>query len=154
MPNIRYENDSAAMQFDYSDAVKQLRLRIDEYNVEDDAKLLEWLIKQSKRKEVIEIEEEHELTSRFCYLICDLIDNRKGKVFCKVCSREYKSGQIIKESTSPFNRRISSKTLKELKKFFKKEFGMEGPINIPGTGGKTYKCTKGHILISVITWIT
>ena len=154
MPLIKYENDDVVMQFEYADVITQLKLKVAEYNVDDDSKLLNWIKKQSnKGKEVIEIGDNQEITSRFCYLICDLIDNRKGKVFCKVCSRAYQPDHISKESTSPFDRRISSKNIKELKKFHKKEFGSKGPINIPGTGGKTYKCPKGHILISVRTWI-
>ena len=154
MSQITYENESAVMQFDYSDAVRLLSLKIDEYNVDDDLRLLNWLNKQSKRKEGIEIRKEHELTNRFCYLLCNLIDSKKGSIFCKVCKEMYKPDQISKESTSPFDRGISSKTIRELKKFHKKEFGTKGSIHIPGTGGKTYKCPKEHILISVRTWIT
>jgi len=154
MPLIKYENEEAVIKFEYADVITQLKLKVAEYNVDDDAKLLQWLDKQSKRKEIIEIGDNQELTSRFCYLICNLIDNRKGKVFCKACSRAYQPDQILKESTSPFDRRISSKNIKELKKFHKKEFGSKGPVHFPGIGGKIYKCPKGHILISVRTWIT
>ena len=154
MSQITYENESAVMQFDYSDVIKQLSLKIDEYQVDDDLRLLNWLKKQSKRKEGIEIRKEHELTNRFCYLICNLIDSKKGNIFCKICNKFYTPSQISKETTSPFDRKISSRTIKKLKKFHKKEFGSRGPIHIPGTGGKNYKCPTGHILISVRTWIT
>ena len=154
MTNIRYKNEEAVMKFEYDDVISQLKLKVAEYNVEDDAKLLKWLNKQSKRKEVIEIGDNQEITSRFCYLICNLIDSKKGGIFCKICKEMYKPDQISKESTSPFDRGISSKTIRKLRKFHKKEFGSNGPINIPGSGGKTYECPKEHILISVITWIT
>ena len=155
MSNIRYENEDVVMQFEYADVITQLKLKVAEYNVDDDSKLLNWIKKQSnKGKEVIEIGDNQEITSRFCYLICNLIDSKKGSIYCKVCKEMYMPGKIIKESTSPFDRRISSKTIRKLRKFHKKEFGSKGPINIPGSGGKIYKCPKEHILISVITWIT
>ena len=151
MVTVKYENEDTVMEFDYLDVTSQLSKRIDEYRVHDDSRLLERLREQSLNgTKDIEIGGD----SRFCYLICDLIDNHKGEVFCKTCDRTYKPDKIVKESISPFDRKVSNKTYKGLKKFFKKEFGFKGRIHMSGSGGNTYLCPNGHTLLYVRTWIS
>jgi len=151
MVRVKYENEDTVMEFNYSDVIRELKKRIDEYRVHNDLRLLERIREQSENgTRDIEIGGD----SRFCYLICDLIDNHKGEVFCKACDRTYKPYQIIKESISPFNSGVPKNTLKGLKKFFKKEYGIEGNIHISGSGGNTYLCPNGHTLLYVRTWIS
>ena len=139
------------MEFDYLDVTSKLSKRIDEYHVDADAILLEKINEQSENgTKDIEIKGD----SRFCYLICDLMDNHKGEILCKTCDRTYKPDQIVKESISPFDRRMSNKTYKGLKKFFKKEYGIKGNIHISGSGGNTYLCPNRHELLYVRTWIS
>jgi hypothetical protein len=151
MVKVKHENEDTIMEFTYSDVIGTLSKRIDEYHVNEDSILFERIREQSKNgtKDI-----ELEGGSRFCYLICDLIDNHKGEVYCKTCDRTYKPEQIVKESNSPFDRKVSNKTYKGLKKFFKKEYGIKGRVHISGSGGNTYLCPNGHTLLYVRTWIS
>lgn len=151
MIKVRYENEDTIMEFDYLDVMSQLSKRIDEYHVDDDSRLLE-RIKGKSDNGIRDIEIGGD--SRFCYLICDLIDDNKGEIYCKTCDRTYKPDQIVKESVSPFDRKVSNKTYKGIKKFFKKEYGIKGNIHISGSGGNTYLCSNKHILLYVRTWIS
>jgi len=151
MVKVKYANEDTVMEFNYDDVTNNLSKRIEVYHVDDDSRLLERIIEQSENgTKDIEIKGD----SRFCYLICDLIDDKKGEVFCKSCDRTYKPDQIVKESTSPFDRKVSNKTYKGLRKFFKKEYGIKGNIHISGSGGNTYLCPNRHELLYVRTWIS
>jgi len=151
MVTVKYENEDTVMEFNYPDVTNQLSKRIDEYHVLKDSLLFERIKKDSQNgTKDIEIEGD----SRFCYLICDLIDDMKGEIYCKTCDRTYKANQIVKESISPFDRKVSNKTYKRLKKFFKKEYGIKGNIRISGSGGNTYLCPNRHELLYVRTWIS
>ena len=151
MVKVKYENEDTVMEFDYPDVIRELKKRIDEYHVNEDSILLE-RIKEESENGTNDIEIKGD--SRFCYLICDLIDGKKGEVFCKSCDRTYKPDKIVKESTSPFDSGVPKNTLKGLKKFFKKEFGIKGNIHISGSGGNTYLCPNRHTLLYVRTWIS
>ena len=151
MSKVKYANEGTIMEFDCLDVTSQLSKRIDEYHVDADAILLERINEQSENgTNDIEIGGD----SRLCYLICDLIDNHKGEVFCKSCDRTYKPDKIVKESTSPFDSGVPKNTLKGLKKFFKKEFGIKGRFHMSGSGGNTYLCPNRHTLLYVRTWIS
>ena len=155
MVKVKYENEDTVMEFDYLDVMRQLSKRIDAYCVHDDSKLLERINDQSDNgTKDSEIEGDSRSFNRFCYLICDLIDDEKGEIYCKTCDRIYKPDQIIKESVSPFDRKVSNKTYKGIKKFFKNEYGIKGRIHISGSGGNTYLCPNRHELLYVRTWIS
>ena len=155
MVKVRYENEDTIMEFNYPDVTSQLAKRIDAYRVHKDSILLERIKEESQNvTRDIEIEGDSKSFKRFCYLICNLIDDKKGEIYCKACDRTYKADQIIKECVSPFDRRISNKTYKGIKKFFKKEYGIKGRIHISGSGGNTYLCPNRHELLYVRTWIS
>ena len=154
MGTITYENEVMAFTADYRDVLDQLNISIKEHEVLDDEKLFTWLRdKTDNGKNNISITESSDYHARILYLICNLLENGTGIVFCKQCNKQYPPESIIKHHATPFNRNISPDSIRKLKQFLKREYGTSRQVNIPGSGGKTFLCPEGHILLSVRTWI-
>ena len=154
MGTITYENEAMIFTADYQDLIDQLNISIKEHEVLDDEKLFTWLEnKTDNGKNDITIAESFDYPPRILYFICNLIDNGTGIVFCKHCKKQYPPESIIKHHATPFNRNISPDSIRKLKRFLKREYGISRQVNIPGSGGKTFLCPEGHILLSVRTWI-
>jgi hypothetical protein len=154
MGTITYKNEAVAFTADYHDLIDQLNKNIREHNVEDDGILLKWLRdKTGNGKNDISITESIAYPPRILFLICDLMENETGISICKQCKKQYPPDEIIKHLSTPFSRNISPNSIRKLKQILKKEFGISVQINIPGSGGKSFLCPEGHILLSVRTWI-
>lgn len=158
MPQIVYENKAATLSFRYQDVVECLNNQINEKNLEEDSELLRWLQDNSALEEqVIKINEEDdhegkEFLNRIVWVVKDLLLDKKGNAYCKKCDRNILSSKIKKNQVSPFDvyKGIDKKTLKGLKK----ELGARGHLRLPGSGGTTFYCDKGHELFGTRDWIT
>lgn len=157
MAQVTYENEAAVLTFQYQDVMDKLSQHIKEYSVKGDSSLLTWLQTQSKNgAKDIRINEQDEYegseyVNRIVYVVKGLLSDAKGNVLCKQCNRAIFASEIKRHQTSPFDlyKKIDKKRIKELKR----EFGIKGPVRLPGTGGTTFFCDKGHELFGTRDWI-
>jgi len=86
---------------------------------------------------------------RFAYLALDLIEQRKGVVYCKACKRYYVAKElkrvVVGHGGSPFS--LNVKVGGRLRRLSKKG-------RLPAFGGKRYRCPGAHDLIGLVTWKT
>jgi len=157
MAQVTYENEVAVLKFQYQDVMDTLSQHIEEHSVESDWRLLTWLQTQSKSgSKDISINERDEYegseyVKRIVYVVKGLLSDAKGDVFCKQCNRAISASEVKRHQTSPFDlyKKIDKKRIKELKR----EFGIKGPVRLPGgSGGTTFYCDKGHQLFSTRDW--
>ena len=85
----------------------------------------------------------------FGHVAVNLIGSGRGTAICKICGKIYKAGQLkefaVGYGKSPF----------DIKQEQKGGFSLfEKRKNPSMFGGKGYKCSAGHILISMETWKT
>ena len=157
MAQVTYENEVAVLKFQYQDVMDTLSQHIEEHSVESDWRLLTWLQTQSKSgSKDISINEQDEYegseyVKRIVYVIKGLLSDAKGDVFCKPCNRDILASEIKKQKISPFDyyKGVDKKTIKRVKK----EFGLKGRVRLPGSGGTTFFCDKGHELFATRNWI-
>lgn len=92
------------------------------------------------------------MIDRLTYVIRDLLLAGKGTVWCKECGVEIQADQLTHRKSTPFDydRGISSKEFKGAKK----ELGLKGKMNLPGSGGNTVYCDHGHELFGAMHWIS
>ena len=158
MPQIVYENEATTLSFRYQDVVERLNDQKNEQNLDEDSELLKWLQDNSTLgKKVIKINEEDdrevkEFLNRIVWVLKDLLLDKNGNVYCNKCGQDILSSKITKTQVSPFDvyEGIDKKTLKGLKK----KLGARGHLRLPGSGGTTFYCDKGHELFSTRDWIT
>ena len=156
MAQIIYQHDPAILSFDYEDVKDSLTDQIRENNVEDDLALLNWLQNNSQSGHhdlTIKAEDEFQLdeyVSRIVFVIRDLLLNGKGNVYCKRCERDIPATDITKDQISPLDahKGIDKKTIKGIKK----DLGIKGHLRIPGSGGTTFLCDRGHELFATRDW--
>ena len=157
MAQVTYENEAAVLTFQYQDVMNKLSQHIKEHSVEGDFGLLTWLQTQSKNgaKDITINEQDEyegsEYVNRIVYVIKGLLSDAKGDVFCKQCNRDILASEITKQQTSPFDyyKGVDKRTIKRVKK----EFGLKGRVRLPGSGGTTFFCGKGHELFGTKDWI-
>lgn len=148
----------AALSFEYRDVIDSLKKNINEYNVEEDSMLLNWLVENSinGKKDVNLTDEDkyegREYLSRIVYVIKDLLLDKKGNVYCKKCGLNISLSKIKKEQTSPLDyyKGIDKKTIKKVRN----ELGIKGRMRLPGgSEGTIFFCNKGHELFATRDWM-
>ncbi|MBW2341634.1 MAG: hypothetical protein JRF50_15050 [Deltaproteobacteria bacterium] len=158
MSQIIYENDAAILSFDYPYVTNFLTNQIAEHNLEDDSLLLKWLEKTSDdgNQDITITDEDQyegiEYVGRMMYVIRDLLRDEKGDIYCKTCGRAIALSKLKIRQVTPFDyhKGVDKKAIKRLKK----EFGLRGRVRLPGSGGTTFLCDKGHELFGTRDWIT
>jgi hypothetical protein len=144
MKKVIFETEDALFQFDRKDVKRHLKFLEAEYGIDDVTRLLEFISTSSK---TIIIPDTHPY---FGYITLDLISQGKGSVTCKPCNLTYQS-KVLKSFTvghgrSPFDARLEK--IGGIRNLFRRK------RNLPGMGGKGYKCPEGHELIARVTWRT
>jgi len=144
MDILIYETDTATFSFE-RDEITQLLNRSKNRSQERDD-LLNFI--SSSTEDPIKIPEEC-----YCFpsLALDLVNEGKGSVTCKPCSKTYQAAQLkpitIGHGRTPFSVKIKMKG--GIKYLFRKRPRLPGMF-----GGKGYACPEGHRLITLITWRT
>ena len=155
MSIVIYEDEEAVMSFDYQDVMQVLENNIAQYNVAHDKKFLDKLRQNTalgtRDLTINDSKREDDTTARLIYVICDLLSQGKGSVFCKACSKEFKPAELIITKDSPFR---SSKIDFSILKKLKKEFGIKGRLRLPGVGYSVVTCNQNHELLRIMDWIT
>ena len=138
---IMYENETCIFDLDREQTLDLLRNYAHRHNVNNAKEILS-LIERCP-DEICLISEEHQYIE---YVILELIEEGSALAKCKACEKKYRSQELVPfelgHGKSPFSRK------KRLKDIFSKNLDI-----LKGFGGKGYKCPRGHILISRVTWI-
>ena len=155
MSKIIYEDAKSVMLFDYQNVMQVLGNNITQYKVDHDKKLLDKLRQNTalgtRDLTINDNKREDDTTARLIYVICDLLSQGKGSVFCKACSKEFKPLELSITKDSPFRlSKIDSSILEKLKK----EFGIKGRLRLPGAGYSVVTCNQNHELLRIMDWIT
>ena len=150
-----YKDEKTVMQFDYQDVMLVLENKISQYDIDNDKKLLDKLRQNTISGTMDVIVKDNgigdDTTARLIYVICDLLSQGKGSVFCKACSKEFNPLELSITKDSPFRSiKIDSSILEK----FKKEFGIKGRLRIPGAGYSVVTCNQNHELLRIMDWIT
>lgn len=143
METAIFKTKNAVFEFFRKDVMEHLSALITEHNDERFIELL-GLIKTSG-EETILIPQEHN------HIALDLIEAGKGSITCKICGKIYKADKLkaitVGHGKSPFN--VNLKKKGGLRNLFTRKQKMPAMF-----GGKGYRCSEGHDLISIITWRT
>jgi hypothetical protein len=144
MKEVYFETENAILRFSHDDVVE----RLPNYESTLDttqAITLRDLLSQSLQSIRVPAER-----SRFAYLALDLIEQGKGVVYCKACTRSYEAKDlkrvVVGHAEGPFS--VDIKGRGWLRGLFRKK------QRLPLFGGKGYQCPEGHELIALVTWKT
>lgn len=144
MKTVIFKTGKAVFKFDKKEVIDHLsspESRYDSYEVSQLLKLI-----STDSGEIILSSVGHHY---FGHVAVNLIGSGIGIVTCKICDKIYKAGQLkefaVGYGKSPF----------DIKQEQKGGFSLfEKRKNPSMFGGKGYKCSAGHILISMETWKT
>ncbi len=144
MKTVIFYTESATFKFDQKEVRNHLIENHNDYAPNEVAQLLKLV--STDNDETILVTSD---IPYFGYVNLDLIGSEIGIATCKLCGKNYDAGQLkesaIGQGKSPF----------DIKRKQKGGFRLTGKRKNPSTlGGKAYKCTVGHILISIETWKT
>ena len=141
-----FETEEAIFQFNRESVMERLEHRKSSYEIEELDLLLDVI--SSQPDQTILSSTDHQY---FGFIALELLSAGKGSAFCKNCGKRYCSNQLEAFTVGPDEasfKAIKGK-IRRFKSLFRKKlkpFGMYG--------GKGYKCSEGHELIFMISWIT
>jgi len=144
MKTVIFQTENAVFRFLKKDVKERLVSMHSQYKPDEISQLTELI--STRHSEIILSSYDHHY---FGYVILDLISEGMGTVTCKICNKNYNACQLtqfaIGHGISPFNTNQKQKG----------GFSLFGKKKNPSTfGGKGFKCTEGHTLISMETWRT
>jgi len=144
MKTMIFQTENAVFKFNKKEVKERLIRNQSEYDPNEDTQLLKLISTDSD--EIYLCSDDH---SYFGYVVLDLISEGIGTVTCNICEKIYDAIQLkefaIGYGKSPFAFNHEQKGGFSL---FRKR---KNPSRF---GGKGYKCSAGHILISMETWKT
>jgi hypothetical protein len=147
MAQIIFETDHAIFRFDAQLVIDHLQHLSRDYNRQDLQRCIDEIT--SNKAEEIKFQT---TPSWFGIVAVELLEQGKGQIFCKPCSRAYVPESLslfpIGFGKSPFD--VASVPPES---FFKRLFQRKRR-NTSMFGGKGFRCPAGHELIAVTTWIT
>ena len=147
MATVIHETENAIFQFDLADAIKCLSAYAIQRGVDEANKLLDFLT--SSPTDPVTIPEGW--SELFGYVTLDLLSQRMGSAYCKICQKSYQANQLkpitIGHGKTPFSVKLKKKG--GIRYLFTREKKMPGMF-----GGKGYACPEGHELIARVTWRT
>ena len=136
MSTVMYENENATFNFGL-DEITEILNRSKNRTQEHD-ELLNFL--SSSTDDPIKVPEECDY---FASIALDLLNEGKGSVICKPCSKTYQADQLkpitVGHGKTPFSVKIKMKG--GIKYLFRKRPRLPGMF-----GGKGYACPEGHRL--------
>jgi hypothetical protein len=142
---VVYETENGIFRFTVDDVRDHLNRNEAEYDEKDVTAIKDLL--SSATVDSITIPKELRL---FPHIALDLIREGKGAVCCRICGKNYKSGQLkpvaVGHGETPFSVNVKGKGW--LGNLFRKR------ERLPLFGGRGYACPKKHELIGVVTWRT
>ena len=144
MDILIYETETATFRFELDEITEFLNRSKNRTQESND--LLNFLLSSSH--DPIKIPEKCDY---FASIALDLVNEGKGSVTCKLCSKTYHPDQLkpitVGHGKTPFSVNIKMKG--GIKNLFRKRPKLPGMF-----GGKGYECPEGHKLIALITWRT
>jgi len=147
MAKVIHETKNAIFQFELADVSKSLRDYARQEGVSEAKELLDFLTLSST--DPVRIPEER--CEPFGYTALDLVSQRKGSAYCKVCRKTYRADQLqaitVGHGETPFS--VTPKERRGMRNLFARKRKMPGMF-----GGKGHACPEGHELIARVTWKT
>ncbi|MFX0199504.1 MAG: hypothetical protein ACFFCW_25560 [Candidatus Hodarchaeota archaeon] len=147
MATVIHETENAIFQFDLADTIKCLSAYAIQGGVNEANDLLDFLT--SSPTDPVRIPEGR--SELFGYVTLDLLSQRKGSAYCKLCQKTYRANQLnpitIGHGKTPFSVKLKEKG--GIRNLFARKGKMPGMF-----GGKGYECPEGHELIAMVTWRT
>ena len=144
MNTVNFQTENAVFKFRKKEVKERIIYKKTEYAPDEVTQLLE-LFSTDASETLLNSDDHH----YFGYVALDLISESMDTVNCKICLKIYDAGQLkefaIGYGKSPFAFNHEQKGGFSL---FRKR---KNPSRF---GGKGYKCSAGHILISMETWKT
>ena len=147
MATVIHKTEKAIFQFGLADAIEYLSAYAIQRGVNETNDLLDFLT--SSPTDPVRIPEGR--SELFGYVTLDLLSQRKGSAYCKICQKTYRADQLnpitIGHGKTPFSVKLKKKG--GIRYLFTREKKMPGMF-----GGKGYSCPEGHELIARVTWRT
>jgi len=144
MKEVYFETENAILGFYYDDVVERLPYYESSLGPTEPTTLRD-LLSHSDQSITVPMEK-----YRFAYFALDLIEKRKGVVYCKACKRYYEAKELkrvaVGHGESPLSVNVKGRGV------WKRVFGKKQ--RLPLFGGKGYQCPEGHDLIALVTWRT
>jgi len=144
MNTVIFQTENAIFKFSQKEVKKRLICKQSDYDPDEITQLLE-LFSTDASETLLNSDDNH----YFGHVVLDLISAVIGIVTCQICGKSYDAGQLkefaVGHGKSPFN--INQEIKGGIWLFEKRK-------NPSRFGGKGYKCSAGHILISMETWKT
>ena len=147
MSKMIFITEDANFEFNREAVMQCLEDRKPSYDVQELDNLIDVISNQPDQINLSSAEHPY-----FGFIALDLINkSSEGYAFCRNCEQKYRFKELEAYTVGPDDATFKAATVKKggFKNLFRKKLKPPGMY-----GGKGYRCSRGHILIYMQTWIS